>query len=391
MNKSKPLKIAYLCDLTPLESWSYSSGNSHIYNSLKSHVGDVEILDVKWSGVEPLRRLLNKLPEAINLRARWRLHLFLAKYIAKTVNQQLATGQFDVLFCAYSFHSLARLKIPENTVVVFAADATPSTYKNSMIGASFGSYLSISRWLDPLVLRSEKRILGGTDLNLWPSDWQRLSAIQTYNLSDEKSITIPWGANIPPLPENDVAPAIHPNRPINLVLLGRDWQAKGGPKTVAILDILTAQNVKAHLTVIGCVPPEQDIRTNMTIHAQLDKSNSHDLEIFERVLASSHFMVMPSFEAYGFAFCEASAYGLPSLCLDVGGVPVFEGVNGHRFALEAPSSEYVDKIRYYLAAPDQYTRLRQSSRELYETTLNWEAWGTSLYALLQERVRLKKT
>jgi hypothetical protein len=71
------LKIAYLCDMSPIETWTYSGGNAEIYRALQEHVGDVEILDNQWVGLDFLRKALHRMPEAINLRARWRVHLLL--------------------------------------------------------------------------------------------------------------------------------------------------------------------------------------------------------------------------------------------------------------------------------------------------------------------------
>ena len=56
------LKVAYLCDSTPLDPWPYSGGNTRIYNALKEELPNIGILSQSWGLIEPLRRLLLKLP-----------------------------------------------------------------------------------------------------------------------------------------------------------------------------------------------------------------------------------------------------------------------------------------------------------------------------------------
>ena len=130
---------------------------------------------------------------------------------------------------------------------------------------------------------------------------------------------MPSGANIA-----DPGPPAAPTRlemgaPLNLLVLGRDWFAKGGPVAFETMERLRALGHDARLTVISCTPPEFHRNAHVTVHPHLNKSKADGYATLDACLKSAHFMVMASFESYGFAFCEASAHGLPSLCLKVGG------------------------------------------------------------------------
>ncbi|MEM6499679.1 MAG: hypothetical protein AAF709_23535 [Pseudomonadota bacterium] len=244
------IKIAYLCDRSPDETWSYSGGNSRILRELRSHVGDVTVLKTGWHDADLVRRFIDKLPQEISARARWRMQLFLSKTISRGVTRELSADKFDVLFCPYSFHSLANLDLPYPMLSVHTSDATPTTYKRSEIGQSFGSYLSLSRLFDPTILRFEKKVFQTTDLLLWPSHWLKESADKLYNLDDQSSIVVPWGANIEaPLRRN-----LKIDDPIDgrleLLLVGRDWFAKGGPLAFEVLQLLLAQGISA--SIMGC-------------------------------------------------------------------------------------------------------------------------------------------
>ncbi|MGX9356296.1 glycosyltransferase family 4 protein [Roseobacteraceae bacterium S113] len=327
---------------------------------------------------EPIRKLCHAMPEALNLRLRWRMHLLLSRTIARHVHRQLTARPYDVLFCSYSFQSLMNVRAPGAMRTVFTADATPTTYKRSEVGQSFGSYLSVSRALDPLILGAERKIFSRADLLLWPTDWLKSGADSLYGLSDRQSRVIPWGANIETPPKPDLLPTLSRDRPVKLVLIGRDFWAKGGGLALETVSVLRAQGVDAQLHVIGGTPPSDVLGESVTYHGNLNKAVPDELATFQRVISSAHFLMQPSFESYGFAFCEASAYGLPSLCLRVGGVPVRDGVNGHALAQESTARDFARVVATYLDAPDTYRALRQSARQEFEDHLNWDAWGRAV-------------
>lgn len=386
MTAPRRLKIAYLCDMSPLDKNLYSGGNHNIYQSLKRHAGDVTILSNSWHGAEAVRKLMHALPDSLNLRARWRLHLLLGRVIARGVQAELARGAYDVLFGAYSFQSLTGIQPQRPLVTAFTADATPTLYKRSEVGQSFGSFFAPSRYLDPLILRTERRIFQNLDVALWPTEWLKSGAEDLYGLDPAQGHVIPWGANID-APEPERHPLnVSRNGPVRLLLIGRDWYAKGGPVVFDTLNILRERGIDAHLTVVGCVPPPENMNDFVTVHPQIDKSVPDQLAIMDELLRKSHFLVQPSFESYGFAFCEASAYHLPSICLRVGGVPVRDEVNGHALPLGSQPADFADQIEHYAYHADTYAALRRSTRQEFDARLNWDAWGKSAHDVLQDAV-----
>lgn len=339
----QPLKIAYLCDQSALDRDLYSGGNARIHDALCAHAGEVTVLSKNWHAAEPLRRIIEAAPEAVTLRARWRAHLALSRMIARGVEQELAKGDYDVLFGAYSFQSLAGLKPDPKRLTVFTSDATQSVYRSSEIGTAFKSRFPGGRLLDGWIEGNERQVFQACDLLLWPSAWLREAALERYGLNPGHCHMVPWGANIetPPVP---TPKTITPGETMRLLLIGRDWFAKGGPLAFDTMMALHARGVDAQLTVIGCVPPEFHVNEWVVVHPALNKAIPEELAQFNDALARAHFMVQPSYESYGFAFCEASAHGLPSLCLRVGGVPVFEGRNGHALPAGSGASDFASII-----------------------------------------------
>lgn len=383
------LRIAYLCDMSPLDRNLYSGGNARIFDALQSHAGEVTVLSSGWHSMDAVRRVIAAMPESVNLRLRWRAQLALSRIIARGIQDELAKGQYDVLFAAYSFQSLAHLRVPRGMVTAYSSDATQTVYRTSEIGQAHKRLFSIGPLLDGWVERQENAVLSKVDLLLWPSEWLKLAAEARYGMAPERSVLVPWGANID-RPETPAPRSISRENSVRLLMIGRNWFAKGGPIAFDTMQALRAQGIDARLTVIGCVPPSFHVNEWVTVHPQLDKSVPADLADFNAELARAHFLVQPSFESYGFAFCEASAFGLPSLCLRVGGVPIRDGVNGHALPMGSGPEAFAAQIVRYLDAPETYITLTQSARQEYEDRLNWDTWGETTSGLLHKAIADKR-
>jgi len=377
------LKIAYLCDISPRHTQPYSGGNARIFRALSDHA-DVTILPRDWGLAESAHRAIYRLSDGLQLRLRWRAHLILAPFIAAPVNKALREGEFDVVFCAYSFQSLSYVKPPPGCLRVFSSDAMPSVYKRSIIGAEYGSSALTRYLLDPLTLRTERRIAKALDLILSPSDWFKREADALYDLPPDLVHVLPWGANVEDPGPGAPRTAPSTGTPLRLLFIGRDWFAKGGPDAFETMKILRTRGIDAELTVIGATPPEHHRTDHVKLLGALDKSMPDQAAQFEDALRGAHFLMQPSVESYGFAFCEAAAFGLPSLCHDVGGVPVREGITGHPLPETAGPGEFTDVVMRHLADPAGYLALCASARRDYETRLNWSSWAKSAIALMNE-------
>ncbi|MGP6089410.1 glycosyltransferase family 4 protein [Antarctobacter jejuensis] len=383
------LRIAYLSDLSPLDRTVYSGGNARLFDALQKHAGDVTVLPTGWGAAAPVRRLIMAMPETVSLRLRWRMHYALRRVIARQAEEELARGDYDVLFGAYALHAFSGVRTPKGMARVFTSDAVQTVYRLSEVGQAHKRVFAFGRVLDGWLERREREALRGADLLLWPSEWLRETTVARYGLSDDRVRLVPWGANVPhpPMPEPR---RLDRNASVHLLVVGRDWFAKGGPVAFDTMNALRDRGVDARLTVIGCEPPEFHRNEHVTVFPQLNKAVPEELAQFNRALREAHFMVMPSFESYGFAFCEAAAHGLPALCLRVGGVPIRDGITGHALPPGSDVGDFVSVILQYLEAPEAYSKLCQSARHDYETRLNWDAWGRTTAQHLQEAVAKKR-
>lgn len=383
------LRIAYLCDLSPLDRNLYSGGNARMFDALQRHAGEVTILPQHWGAAEPLRRGIESLPERWTIRLRWRAHFALRRVIGRAAGQALRDGRFDVVFGAYSLPAFSGVPVPETVVSAFTSDAVQTVYRLSEIGQQFDRAGGFGSALDGWVERRERAALHRADLLLWPSDWLSEAVTARYGTDSHRAHVLPWGANIAP-PPPPAPRALTPDKPLRLLVIGRDWWAKGGPVAFDCMTALRDSGIDARLTVIGCTPPDFHRSEHVTVHPQLNKAVPEELRTFEAAIAEAHFLVQPSYESYGFAFCEASAMGLPALCLRVGGVPVRDGVNGHALPIGATPADFAALIRRYLQDAPAYAALCASARREYEDRLNWDAWGKGTAALLRRAVAQKR-
>lgn len=232
-----------------------------------------------------------------------------------------------------------------------------------------------------------------TDLVWYPSRWARDYVVQHQGVSEAQTVVLPFGANLlcPPTPQA-VQEWIAKRRPgqegepLKLLFVGKEWERKGGPTLLALMEHFHAHQVAAHLHIVGCTPliPEA-LHHSVSVHGFLDKNNPDHAALSERLWRENHFFAMPSrAEGFGIVYAEASAYGLPSLACDVGGVAaVVDDDNGKRFAPDTPVEEYAQWLMQYMARPERYQALCHTSRQKYEQQLNWQ------YSLSQLEVRLK--
>lgn len=85
------------------------------------------------------------------------------------------------------------------------------------------------------------------------------------------------------------------------------------------------------MTIIGSTPTQIPKDTDIVVYPYIDKSSSEGQKLFEQILSQSHYLIAPTlFDCFGIIYCEASAYGIPVLTTDVGGISqaVHNGYNG---------------------------------------------------------------
>ena len=104
-------------------------------------------------------------------------------------------------------------------------------------------------------------------------------------------------------------------------------------------------------------------------HGFISKQDPSGVKKLNVLYASSHFLFVPSLaEAYGLVFCEASAFGLPSISHVTGGLTTIikNDINGKLFEIGTPAIVFADYINKMFEQYDKYVELSKSSYSRFE-------------------------
>lgn len=369
------MRVAFLSSGSPESHAAWSGTPYYGLRALRREFETVEPI-----GSPPMRKLVQGLRRvAGRLRVDPLREPTVARLYALALRRRLDRFRPDVVFGLASTTQLYGLL--EDYPVVHCSDAT--------FQAMRGYYPD---WFADLSARSvrngeilEGAVVRGAALGLYASEWAADSARRDYG---GQAHAVPFGANLDSLP-----PARDPERDgvCRLLFIGVDWVRKGGDCALAVLRALQARGVRAELHVVGCpVPAEASGTAGVVAHGFLGKGDPDQRRRLEDLLARASFLIVPSRqEAYGLVFCEAGAYGLPSLATQTGGIPtiVRPGVNGYLFPLDAPADAYADVVEAQWTDSAAYARLRASTRARALSDLTWDAWGARSGALIRQVVR----
>ncbi|HEX9952118.1 MAG TPA: glycosyltransferase family 4 protein [Rubricoccaceae bacterium] len=224
----------------------------------------------------------------------------------------------------------------------------------------------------------------------YASAYAARSAIAYSGADPEHVRVVPFGANLDIIPtEAEVAGAIgaRPAGACDMLFLGVDWYRKGGDVAVQVADALNASGVPATLSVVGCTPVLDQPRPYVHLHGFVSKATVEGRAKIEHLLATSHLLMMPvRAEAFGCVFCEASAYGVPSVTTRSGGAgsAVMDGENGLVFEPRASAAEIAARVEALVRDRNAYQMLARRSRAVFDERLNWHAATGAVAARLAE-------
>ena len=365
------LKIGFAGRWDPRDKQSWSGTYYYSYQQLQAFA-DVEIIHLpypKW-----LREYLitfYKNPQKWFYQRKTAVEFLkpFAAYFSRQLEKELINRKVDLLYMPAAPQLLAytHLQVP----TIFMTDAT---------------FQQIQGYYDTWQHFSPSNIRQGIELDqfafqkathcMLASDWCKQSAINDYGLSKEKISVVPLGANLDFIPAKEELNV--DGNSCRLLFLAVEWERKGGAIALETFYQLRKKGINATLHIIGCVPPVAIKDAAISVIPYLNKNNPNEFQQLHQILLQTNFLLLPTrAEAAGVVFCEASAYGIPSITTNTGGVTTYvrEDVNGFALPLDAGAELYAEKIASLYNDITAYKSLCTSSRELYEQELNWNAWG----------------
>ncbi len=237
----------------------------------------------------------------------------------------------------------------------------------------------------------ERRSIGKSDITILSSSWAARSVIDYYGADRKKVHVIPFGPNVDNVPSKVDALQVKDREKCKLLFVGVEWERKGGQVAFDTMLSLKKMGLNVTLTVLGCTPPDDVKDEDLIVIPYLNKNIEEESRKFNSLFEESHFFILPTQqECFGVVFCEASAFGLPSLTTDTGGISsaVKNNVNGFRFKLSDGGNEYASKVySIFTDYKNKYIPLCVSTRDMYDKELNWEAFGLSIHKLMSDYLK----
>lgn len=295
----------------------------------------------------------------------------IAQELARSVERQLAE-----LSCA-----------PD---MILSSSSLPMAYLRTSIPTAFwtdATFASMLGFYDEFSKLSGETIRSGTEVEnlalarcdsaVYSSSWAADSAVKDHRGDPAKVHVVPFGPNLARTPTAEsVARSIarRSRRTCKLVYIGYDWERKQGDLVVRVQQNLEQRGIPTELVIIGCEPKLDRQHRRIMVLGQLSKRSAADHERLVETLSNAHFLVVPSkAECYGMVYAEASAYGLPSVACDVGGVStvVSHGRNGLLFPVDVQAGTIADRIADTWSSEPTYRALAHSSRKEFEERLDW--------------------
>jgi glycosyltransferase involved in cell wall biosynthesis len=375
------MKISYITVYDPLNVHNWSG---LVYNIAKSLERQNAEIDYIGNLKKQLR--LGVILKIMFLRGIKRMHpgdrnLFLAKIYSKQAERKINTDTDIILSPGTLPIALMKNSYPK----VFYTDATfagmldfyPDFSNFSNEAIRIGNFL-------------EQKALDNCTMAIYSSDWAAETAILNYKVDPEKIKVVPFGANFSAPKEFADIKGIVQKRSktkCKLLFLSVDWERKGGRKALDIVQALIIQGIEAELHVVGIDKiPELTLPSFVISHGFLSKSSLDGINRLEQLLSDCHFLLLPTLaDCTPIVFCEASSFGLPSLCTKVGGIPtiVKDDVNGKTFSTSDDAIEYSTYIKKIFFDFSRYENLCYSSFREFQNRLNWGSSGKKLMVLLE--------
>jgi glycosyltransferase involved in cell wall biosynthesis len=270
------------------------------------------------------------------------------------------------------------------------------TWSDATFACLNGYYAScdnFTRATERMAKALEREAFARTAVSVFTSRWAAESAIRDCGADPARVRVIPFGAVLdepPTLDQVEAAVARRPTDLCRLLFLAVEWDRKGGDVAMAAAAELNRMGIPTELHCVGITPPpEATASPFVRSHGFIKKFTTAGREKLDRIMSESHFLIMPSrAEAYGLAPCEANAWGVPGLCTATGGLTevIRPGVNGALFPVDEKGSAYAGEIASLVRDPLRYRTLCRTSRQEYETRLNWDSAGRAMRAVLDEVV-----
>lgn len=241
--------------------------------------------------------------------------------------------------------------------------------------------LMLSMWQERQAFRRCRKVLTN-------SEWSRKIITDIYKVPPENTAVFVLPPSLPPqsVPDHINMEWKALQRPLRLLLVGRDYRRKGVDTAIEVTRSLNTLGILTELTVCGTQGQSDQF---VKFVGPFQKSNPEQLEQYIDLYRKAHLLIHPAlFEPAGIVAGEAAAFGTPTITNNVGGLAttVADGESGIVLPKWSPPEAYVQAITRLVQDPEEYYGLCRRTRQRYEREVNWDATGEWIAGILRQVV-----
>ena len=381
-------KIAYLTSKNPFDKKESSGVYYYQSQALKKYCGEVFFLGpVRNVFINMIIKSINIINRTTKKKYKHSHSIVISKIYGKIFTRKLRHKNYDFIYSDKSSCEIAYLKT--NIPIIYSTDATFNLLHNYY--PDFSNLYKISEKEGNII---EQKAINNASLIVCTSEWAASSVKKDYNCTPEKIYVLPRGANIDMKVTKQTITRKRKTETCRLLFIGRECERKGYDMAYQTMAFIRSKGISVKMVVIGCNPPNELLDNDVEVIPFINKNTKKGMIEFDRVMLNSDFFLLPTkAECVAIAFNEASAYGLPVITTDTGGVTevVKNGINGFAFKPNSLPKDLGEKIIEIFSSDEKYYSLVLSSREYYEDRLNWDKWGEQMAIILRKFSSPKNT
>lgn len=311
------------------------------------------------------------------------IHLLksLAKVESKKLDQLAGENKYD---CIIVMGSLACAPI------AYSKSSVPKIlFSDCVISQAYNYYwFNIDKRIIKEIDDVQRSALKNCVSVVLTSNWAKMGAINYYGVEPEIISILPMGANVE---VNEFENKSHEG--IQLLFNGKVWKRKGADIAIECIELLNKLDPDSHYTLnfVGCNPPRQIDSQYIKFYGFLNRNVKEERELLDYLRETADFFILPTrAECVGIVFCEACAYGIPSITFDTGGVGdyVKNNINGYRLPIDSTAEDFAKKIIEYVHNPKLVEDMKKNARKMYENELNWNVTGSNLRKIVNQLTEL---
>jgi len=280
-------KVAYITVNDPNDKHAWSGTNHYVWKSLQPHFSQIDVL----GPAEPkftvfICKVIHAFSLVFGKRFDYRHSTMYAKACARMFEKKMQGKNYDLIISPAGVAYIGYLKTKTPKVLVLDRTIAGTINYHNI-------FKKLWKFSEEQSINTDKVAMHNCELSVFSSQWAADIAIKEYKLPKEKTLVLPFGANMDNLPSADFVFKNKRTPSCDLLLIGVYWENKGVDIAVNTVNELVKMGFDAKLTVCGCVPPDGFKNERVAIIPFVNKNSEEGRKKLEELFLSHTFFILP--------------------------------------------------------------------------------------------------